>query len=240
MLVGAATGAAGAAVTGVAAVPTPPVPEAPDGPGVYGVLTDRDGVALAGVALAVLDAGRTQLTSTTSDRNGRYQVALPGAGEYLLVTQSGREPTAEWVAVAGGPARRDLCVEGTADLTGEVRSASGSGVAALVTVVDQRGEVIAGVRADAAGRYRVEGLPAGDHHLLVSPPDGETIAQRVVLPSTGTVCHDVTLAVIEARTGTVRSGRGREVHGPGFSAVVGFRPPEPHAEPLTPGSTTST
>jgi ABC-2 type transport system ATP-binding protein len=101
-----------------------PGPEAPDGNGVYGLVTDRDEVPLAGVAVTVFNTHGTQHTAT-SDRYGYYQVTVPGAGQYMLVARSdGRVPAAEWVALPGWPVRRDLRVEGSLTLSGEVRSVS--------------------------------------------------------------------------------------------------------------------
>ncbi|WP_214366733.1 efflux RND transporter permease subunit [Pseudonocardia sp. H11422] len=215
-------GAASPAAPVAAALPEPPVaapppaPEPPDGPGVYGLLADRDDVPLAGAALSVFDTVGTQLAATTSDEHGRYRAALPGPGEYLLVGQTGgREPVAEWVVLSPPPgaptARHDLRIEGPASLVGVVRSASGAGVAAFVTLVDRHGEVVAGTRTGADGRYRLAHVPAGDHHLLFSPPSGESATQRIELPATGRVPCDVVLAPTGGLTGTVRSERGREV-----------------------------
>ncbi len=167
--------------TGGAAAPFTPAPtERPVlvGPGGHGLVTDREGVPLAGVALAAFDTEGRQLATTVSDPGGRYQVPLPGAGEYLVVGQhDDREPTAEWLEVAGAvPARRDLRVDGPASVYGQVRQASGEGVAALVTVVDGTGRPVAGTRADGGGRYRVAQVPAGEHHLLVAPPGGPSTA----------------------------------------------------------------
>ncbi|HET9118331.1 MAG TPA: carboxypeptidase-like regulatory domain-containing protein [Pseudonocardiaceae bacterium] len=101
-----------------------PGPEAPDGNGVYGLVTDRDEVPLAGAAVTVFNTHGTQLTAT-ADRYGCYRVTVPGAGRYMVVARSGgRVPTAEWVALSGWPVRRDLRVEGPATPSGELRSAS--------------------------------------------------------------------------------------------------------------------
>lgn len=124
---GSATPAADAASVGgddpgPTDVMTAAVPEAPDGNSVYGLVTDRDEVPLAGAAVTVFDTHGTQLTAT-SDRYGYYQVTVPGAGRYMLVARSdGRVPAAEWVVLPGWTVRRDLRVEGPATLSGEVRS----------------------------------------------------------------------------------------------------------------------
>jgi hydrophobic/amphiphilic exporter-1 (mainly G- bacteria), HAE1 family len=80
-----------------------------------------------------------------------------------------------------------------ASLSGEVRSASGAGVAALVALLNPLGEVVAGTRADVAGGYRFAHVPAGEHVLVVSPPAGEPTTQPVALPASGAVRRDVSL-----------------------------------------------
>jgi HAE1 family hydrophobic/amphiphilic exporter-1 len=195
------------------AAAAPPEPAAvPVGPGVHGVVGDRDGVALAGVALAVFDDDATQVAAAVSAGDGRYVVALPAAGEYLLVGQhDSREPTAEWVQVAGEPARRDIRMEGPASIEGRVRQAAGDGGPALLTVVDQAGDPVAGTRADGEGHYRMVHVPAGEHHLLVAPTGGPSTAVRVRVPVTGVLRQDVVLPPTGVLTGTVRSGQGRGV-----------------------------
>ncbi|MCX6461993.1 MAG: carboxypeptidase-like regulatory domain-containing protein, partial [Pseudonocardiales bacterium] len=185
---------------------------APDpvaGPAVTGLVTDREGRPLPGAALAVFDTAGARLTDAVADARGGYAVALPGPGEYLVVAQAGeREPAAEWVEVGGAPARRDLAVEGPASVTGTVRGASGSGVAALVTVVDRGGDRLAGTRAGADGRYLLAHVPAGEHRLLVAPPGGSSRTLRVTVPETGTVTADVDLPAAGEVSGVVRSSTG--------------------------------
>ncbi|WP_433555167.1 efflux RND transporter permease subunit [Pseudonocardia xinjiangensis] len=182
------------------------------GPGVRGVIADRDGIALAGAAITVFDGRGTRIAATVSAEGGRYAVPLPGPGEYVLVGQhEGREPTADWVQIGAEPAGHDLRVEGPASIAGQVRHAAGAGVPAIVTVVDQTGELLSGTRGDATGHYLMIHIPPGEHHLLVSPPNGASTSQRVSVPLSGTLRHDVVLPPTGMLAGTVRSRRGHAV-----------------------------
>jgi len=199
-------------------------PEPPAGALAYGVVLDRDAAPLAGATLALFDDGGNRIAVATSDGEGHYRLgsgAVRSDGEYLVVGQYGdREPTAEWVAVHDrSPARRDLRVEGPANVEGQIRSATGEGIVALLTVVESGGERVAGTRSDDAGRYRLVHVPAGDHHLLVAPPGGPSTAVRVQVPVTGSLRHDVDLPPSGVLTGVIRTGRGRVV-GDAVATVV--------------------
>jgi HAE1 family hydrophobic/amphiphilic exporter-1 len=105
---------------------------------------------------------------------------------------SGREDR-ELVSARSDSVLAELGTEEPASLSGEVRSTSGTGVAALVALLNPRGEVVAGTRTDVAGGYRFAHVPAGEHVLVVSPPAGEPATLAVALPVSGTARHDVTL-----------------------------------------------
>ncbi|GAA3239371.1 efflux RND transporter permease subunit [Pseudonocardia petroleophila] len=217
---GATAGAAMPASTamvaeGFAATPEPRTFEAaPAGPALYGQLTDRDGNPLAAAAVAVFDGTGSQVVATCSDSRGGYRVDLSAAGEYLLVGQSGgREPATEWVVVTDDAVRRDLAVDGPACVTGRIRSATATGVPALVTVVDLAGQRVAGGRADTDGRYLLTQVPAGEHRLLAAPATGPSASTLIRVPQTGTVRQDIDLAPAGEVTGTVRSRQGTPIGG---------------------------
>ncbi|WP_214406368.1 efflux RND transporter permease subunit [Pseudonocardia lacus] len=186
------------------------------GAGISGSVADRDGVALPGAVLTVVDEDGAPAGSAVSGSTGEYEVAVPAPGRYLLaVRHDGREPAARWVTVearedgdAVVPLVVDLVAAGPATVEGRVRSATGEAVAALVAVVAEGGEVLARDRADASGHYRLVHVPAGEQQLLVAPPSGPSAARTVQVPVTGTVRADVDLPPSGRLTGVVRSGQG--------------------------------
>jgi HAE1 family hydrophobic/amphiphilic exporter-1 len=179
--------------------------------GIVGTVADRDGVPLAGAVLTVVDAEGAQVATAVSEAGGHYRVALPGPGEYLVAARhGGREPAARWLT-ADPDAEQfvvDVVVDGPASVEGRIRSAGGHAVTALVAVVAPGGEVLARDRADAAGRYRLVHVPAGEQQLLVAPPTGPSASRTVTVPPTGTVRADVDLPPSGRLTGVVRSGHG--------------------------------
>lgn len=94
-------------------LPEPP-PEVAPGPGVHGVVRG-DGAPVGGASVVVFDASGTQLGGTRTDGQGRYAVALPAAGEYLVVVHGpGREPVAAWAAGGETSTRHDAEVTAAA------------------------------------------------------------------------------------------------------------------------------
>lgn len=190
-------------------------PVVPVGSGAFGVVTDRDGHPLPDIALTVFDTAGAAAGAAVVDARGHYSVDLPGPEEYLLVGQSGgREPAAEWMVGRAGPVRRDLTVEGPAGVTGRVRAADGTGVAALVSLIDMAGSRVDAVRTSADGRFLLVHVPAGEHRLLVSPTSGPSTSVRVRVPESGLVTQDVDLAstgIVGDAVGTVIDADGRIV-----------------------------
>jgi neutral amino acid transport system permease protein len=69
--------------------PTPPAPSQPailEEPGlpVNGTLRNVDGTQLAGVGVQVLDSRGQKVASTTSDTSGRWELTVPGPGQYTF------------------------------------------------------------------------------------------------------------------------------------------------------------
>ncbi|SDH14232.1 efflux RND transporter permease subunit [Pseudonocardia oroxyli] len=94
-------------------LPEPP-PEVAPGPGVHGVVRG-DGAPVGGASVVVFDASGTQLGGTRTDGQGRYAVALPAPGEYLVVVHGpGREPVAAWAAGGETSTRHDAEVTAAA------------------------------------------------------------------------------------------------------------------------------
>src|SRR5205085_1317468 len=86
-------GAAVPALAGQQPPPTPPTPSQPppaerppeqQGLPVSGTLRNADGTLLSGVQVRVFGAGGQQVSSTTSDSSGRWELTVPAPGRYTF------------------------------------------------------------------------------------------------------------------------------------------------------------
>jgi hypothetical protein len=184
------------------------------GVGVFGTVARPDGSALVGAALTVTDLSGYQAGRGRTGDDGRYRVALPNGGTFLLICAAeGYQPAASMLAVAGTMVHRDITLAGASGISGLVWARSvGAVVGAVVTVIDVRGEVVAATTADADGRYGVTDLYAGQYTLTVTAPAHRPAARTLVLTAGEPVDCDVELAPSGRLAGTVRaSSSGRPV-----------------------------
>ncbi|HJT05222.1 MAG TPA: branched-chain amino acid ABC transporter permease [Pseudonocardiaceae bacterium] len=108
-------GVAVPALAGQQPPPTPPTPTQPtpseqpseqQGLPVSGTLRNADGALLAGVQVRVFDASGKQVSSTTSDSSGRWELTVPTPGRYTFrIDQSSLPPGVE---VLQGEVVRDV------------------------------------------------------------------------------------------------------------------------------------
>ncbi|WP_246106675.1 MFS transporter [Pseudonocardia kunmingensis] len=168
-----------------------PSPRPTPGPGIHGTVSRGDGAGLGGAVVTVADQGGRHETSTTTGRDGAYRLTLPTGGTYLVVAASGAyEPHAALVPVADRPARHDIALSGTSGVQGVVTCAGPGGetvpvVDAAVTLIDVQGAVSGATATDAAGRYRLLGVPHGQYTLVAAAPGRPPAAASVRL-SAGT------------------------------------------------------
>jgi MFS family permease len=115
-----------------------------DGQPISGHIRRQDGSSVLGAALTLIDQRGRQVARGTAGGDGGYTINAPGAGTYvLIVSAGGHQPQASSVVVGQGPARLDLTLVGSGELSGVVRVA-GRGTpfpGATVTLTDARGEV---------------------------------------------------------------------------------------------------
>jgi neutral amino acid transport system permease protein len=115
--------------------PTLSQPPPSDEPGlpVSGTLRNADSTLLAGVRVEVLDAGGRQITSTTSNTSGRWELTVPTPGQYTFRIDQQTLPRG--VQVLQGEVIRDV-VPGTVSLVvfrfGEPRAGLQSSASAEV------------------------------------------------------------------------------------------------------------
>lgn len=96
-------------------------------------------------------------------------------------------------------------------LTGTVTTTFGRPAASpLVLLLDSQGRPVTRVRADEAGRYRIDNCPPGEYVAAVSAPGHQPSATRVRLPARQVTRADLTVGPAAAPGVVVRG----TVHGP--------------------------
>ncbi|MFE7116324.1 MFS transporter [Streptomyces sp. NPDC057654] len=194
--------------------PAPPAP-APllTGVAVTGIVRRADGAAVPRAALTLIDATGRQIGRGISEPDGRYALAAPGPGSYVLVAVAGRhQPRAVTVAVADRPVTLDLVLGGAGRLAGTVLTADGSPAPeALVTLTDAYGEAVATTRSGRDGGYALAELPAGEYTLAAGAPGFRPAALPVTVQPSRETRQDIELAGGAVLRGTVRAGGGRLV-----------------------------
>ncbi|MFF9482004.1 MFS transporter [Streptomyces sp. NPDC014733] len=210
---GAATAAEATAVEAVPAAPAPTAPADLPGPGVTGAVHDGDGAPVAQAVVTLIDVGGRQLGRTATGDDGRYALAAPGAGTYVLIGSAGaRQPQAATVVVADGPVRFDMALGGAAGLSGAVVADLDSAPlpGALVVATDVRGEVVASGIAGADGGFAFGELAQGGYTLAVSAEGHRPAALPVEVTAGGRNRYEIRLTPGARIRGTVRSAH----HGP--------------------------
>jgi EmrB/QacA subfamily drug resistance transporter len=197
----------------------PPVPErtvpAQANPGILvaGAVVEPDRATVPRAVLTLIDMEGRQVARAGSGTDGRWALAAPRGGNYVLIAAApGHQPQAVTVSVGGRPVELDVVLGGTGRLSGAVRSAEGAPVAeASVTLTDARGEVVATAHADADGEYHFRDLVCGRYTLAVSARAYRPAALAVEVAASGETRQDVAMAGSGTLRGTVRTGGGHPV-----------------------------
>ncbi len=168
------------AATEATAGPTGTMAPSPRGV-VRGVVRGADGTPVAGAALTLIDPHGRQVGRAAAGEDGRYALAAPGSGTYVLVAAAGdREPQAVTVIAGEKPADVDVVLPGSGGLAGVVHGSKGGPLPdARLVVTDARGEVVGTGTTGADGAYSFDGLPAGAYTLAVSAPSHRPVAVPV-------------------------------------------------------------
>ena len=199
------------------AQPTVQVPQARSqqagGIPVCGTVQHPDGTVVPRAALTLIDAGGQQIGRGASGDDGRYALATPGSGAYVLIAAAGgHQPQAVSVTVGERPVELDVVLGGAGRLAGGVFTADGSPVRdAIVTLTNVHGEVVATTRSGREGGYLITELVAGEYTLAASAPAFRPAALPVSVQAARETRQDVELAGGAVLRGTVRAGGGRAV-----------------------------
>ncbi|CAL9385375.1 MFS transporter [Streptomyces sp. Tu 3180] len=194
---------------------TPASPRAPYAGGVpvCGTVQHPDGTAVPRAALTLIDVAGQQTGRGASGEDGRYALATPGPGAYVLIAAAGgHQPQAVSVTVGERPVELDVVLGGAGRLAGSVLTADGTPVRdAAVTLTNVHGEVVASTRSGREGGYVITELVAGEYTLAASAPAFRPAALPVTVQAARETRQDVELAGGAVLRGTVRAGGGRPV-----------------------------
>lgn len=179
--------------------------------GVRGHIRDSVGSPVAGAVVTLIDLRGSQLGRTTTQADGRYTVAAPTEGTYVLIASGGaRQPQATTITVADGLVDFDLVLSGAAGLTGTVLATPGDRPlpGALVIATDVRGEVVASAAADHTGEFGFADLVPGGYTLVVSAPGHRPAAVPAEVAGGAANRHEIRLDPGAHVHGTVRNRAG--------------------------------
>lgn len=180
---------------------------------VCGTVQHPDGTVVPRAALTLIDVGGQQIGRGASGDDGRYALATPGSGSYVLIAAAGgHQPQAVSVTVGERPVELDVVLGGAGRLAGSVLTADGSPVRdAIVTLTNVHGEVVATTRSGREGGYVITELVAGEYTLAASAPAFRPAALPVSVQAARETRQDVELAGGAVLRGTVRASGGRAV-----------------------------
>ncbi|WP_328563644.1 MFS transporter [Streptomyces coelicoflavus] len=180
---------------------------------VCGTVQHPDGTVVPRAALTLIDIGGQQIGRGASGDDGRYALATPGSGAYVLIAAAGgHQPQAVSVTVGERPVELDVVLGGAGRLAGSVMTADGSPVRdAIVTLTNVHGEVVSTTRSGREGGYVITELVAGEYTLAASAPAFRPAALPVSVQAARETRQDVELAGGAVLRGTVRASGGRVV-----------------------------
>lgn len=180
---------------------------------VCGSVQHHDGTVVPRAAITLIDVTGQQTGRGASGEDGRYALATPGPGSYVLIAAAGgHQPQAVSVTVGERPVELDIVLGGAGNLIGTVVTADCTPVRdATVTLTNVHGEVVATTRSGREGGYVITELVAGEYTLAASAPAFRPAALPVTVQAARETRRDIELAGGAVLRGTVRAGGGRPV-----------------------------
>ncbi|MBO1268270.1 MFS transporter [Arthrobacter cavernae] len=117
------------------------------------------------------------------DAHGRYSLAVPGAGKYLLIVNAaGWTPAAQVFDFDGITLQRDFTLQNQLTLSGQATSGGEPIAGAVVSLLQGVGEHVASVEAGDDGRYSVPLPPAGRYIVsMLNPETHEATARKLTV-----------------------------------------------------------
>ncbi|ODU02784.1 MAG: hypothetical protein ABS81_16510 [Pseudonocardia sp. SCN 72-86] len=165
----------------------------------------RDGEAVTGATVRLLDGRGQGLAEATSGGDGRGALTGPSGrdadGFVVVATAAGHQPT---VTTITGEATGDelaLVLATSSAVAGRVRDAAGRPVGGASVALIEEGEVVDSTRTAATGDYRIGDLPTGEYTIAVTAPRHDPAAVQVNVEPGATATHDVVLEPVAATLG---------------------------------------
>ena len=153
----------------------------------------RDGRALAGASVTLLDDHGREIAGTVGDEHGAGTLTARRPGGYMLVTAAaGYQPGAVAIAVSDAVVDAEIPLTRSASIAGSVGGVDGPIVGAQLVLV-QDGEIIETAESGADGAYRFADLAAGEYGLSVSACEWEPAAVVLRLIDEVDLRHDIDL-----------------------------------------------
>jgi MFS family permease len=178
---------------------------------VRGRIRCADGSAAHPAVLTVVTTDGEPVDWSRADHEGRYSIALPGAGQFLVLANAqGWVPKAQVMTVADGTAPTELPEITLTDqltLSGQVTMEGTPVPEALLSLSEASGASVRSMTTDARGRWCMPLPPPGRYVVAVLARDSlRTAARKVVLDARSAVV-DVQIpadepVVIQARQTT--------------------------------------
>lgn len=161
---------------------------------VKGQVVDARARAIRNGVVTVLTRDGQAVDWGQADTEGRFTVAIPRAGDYLVVTTAdGWQPRSRIMHLDNSAPLPPIALRDRLTLTGNVVDADGVPfVDALVVLTRQSGEVVSSIRTDHEGRYVMTRPANGRYVLSVAAREGQMGARAVTLLDTA---YDVDLVL---------------------------------------------
>ncbi|MEV0375559.1 MFS transporter [Streptomyces sp. NPDC050636] len=195
-------------VRGVGAVPA----------GFRGRVVGSAGAPVPSASVTLIDRQGRPAGVTQADGDGRYGLAAPAAGTYVLTGAApGHTPHAASVTYGGegSPIEVDLILTGTGTGGGRLEGTllSSPDATALsdggIVVTDAQGDVVARTTSGPDGGWAVAPLPPGSYTLVLSAAGHRPQARSVELPGDVRERQEARLERAAAVRGIVRGSDGR-------------------------------
>jgi EmrB/QacA subfamily drug resistance transporter len=178
-----------------------------------GTVRHRDGSGVEHAVLTLIDRAGHQVARAAAGRDGTYEMTAPADGSYVLIVSAvGHRPQASSIVLGNGAVSADVTLVGSGEVAGTVRNSAGTAIArATITLADTSGEVVGSGTSASDGSFRLTGVGAGPHTLVVDAPHTKPYAAQLTVPESGVVRHDVEVQPGAQVSGLATNESGRPV-----------------------------
>ncbi len=172
---------------------------------VRGLITGRSGRPIRQAVVTVLHPDGRHVDWSRTDNDGRYVLALPSTGRYLVVVSAdGWAPQSGLVDIGHGEAT-PITMARRLLLSGRVTDEGAPLAGVMLSLIRHSGEFVATAHADADGAYEI-GLPPPGRYVLtvVDHETGRTRSRAIQIGSTSaTLDIDIVTGIPQAVERTV-------------------------------------